>query len=213
MARLHGLDPPEREHVGEVDQPELVLVDLQPRMRMLAAHVVHRLGEVLDHARELALAAGNETPRPAQPVPAVGEPALSCAPAPRTDHVLGLGPVNRLERLVEPAQRLDGRRQLVVMRRVLLDVLDQARRVRDLRPPVAGHVPSNMAEAADAAAATPGGDVLRCGRRAIMASSSFTDCGRWAGSFASTFWSSWSSSSGRLALIFTTEGIGVLTVA
>ena len=82
-------------------------------------------------------------------MPAIGEPALSCAPAPRTDHVLGLGSVNRLERLVEPAQRLDGRRQLVVMRRVLLDVLDQARRVRHLRPPVAGHVPSNMDEVAE----------------------------------------------------------------
>src|SRR5947209_17813840 len=103
MARLHGLDPAEREHVGEVDQPELVLVDLQPRMRMLAAHVVHRLGEVLDHARELALAAGDETPRPAQTVPAVGQPALSCAPAPRTDPVLGLAPVNRPAPLAQPA--------------------------------------------------------------------------------------------------------------
>src|SRR5438477_10320481 len=102
MARLHGLDPPEREHVGEVDQPELVLVDLQPRVRMLAAHVVHRLGEALDHARELALAAGDETPRPAQTVPAIGEPALRCAPAPRTDHVLGPGTVIRLEPLVAP---------------------------------------------------------------------------------------------------------------
>src|SRR5438132_4360541 len=106
MARLHGLDPPEREHVGEVDQPELVLVDLQPRMRVLATHVVHRLGEVLDHARELALATWYETPRPAQTVAAVGEPALSGAPAPCPDHVLGLRSVGRLEGLIQPAQRL-----------------------------------------------------------------------------------------------------------
>src|SRR5438874_10965158 len=102
MARLHGLDPPEREHVGEVDQPELVLVDLQPRVRMLAAHVVHRLGEVLDHARELALAAGDETPRPAQTVPAIGEPALSCAPAPRPAPGRGVWSVRHPRTLSEP---------------------------------------------------------------------------------------------------------------
>src|SRR5438128_8048984 len=110
-------------------------------MRMLATHVVHRLGEVLDHARELALATWYETPRPAQTVAAVGEPALSGAPAPCPDHVLGLRSVDRLEGLIQPAQRLDGRRQLVVMRCVLLDVLDQAGGVSDLRPPVASDVP------------------------------------------------------------------------
>src|SRR5713101_5202515 len=37
MARLHGLDAAEREHIGKVDEPELELIDLKPRMRVLAA--------------------------------------------------------------------------------------------------------------------------------------------------------------------------------
>ena len=67
--------------------------------------------------------------------------------------------------------------------------------------------------AAVVAAATPGADVRRCGSRAIWASSSRTVCGRCPGSLASTLASSASSSSGRLALIFTADGIGVFTVA
>ena len=73
--------------------------------------------------------------------------------------------------------------------------------------------PVEVDAATGVAAATPAAVVRRCGRRAIWASSSRTVCGRWAGSFASTFWSSWSSSSGRFALSLTAEGIGVLTVA
>src|SRR5579864_9732051 len=41
IARLHRLDPSQGEHVREVDEPELVLVDLLPGVRVLAAHVVH----------------------------------------------------------------------------------------------------------------------------------------------------------------------------
>src|SRR5215467_11826014 len=52
----------------------------------------------------------------------------------------------------------------------------------------------------------------RCGSLAMSASSSFTVCGRWLGSFASTFASSWSSSSGRLGFSPTADGIGELTV-
>ena len=72
--------------------------------------------------------------------------------------------------------------------------------------------PADVAATAGAAT-TLGGAVRRCGSRAICASSSRTVWGRCAGSFASTLWSSWSSSSGRLALSLTAEGIGVLTVA
>src|SRR3989441_12073548 len=37
--------------------------------------------------------------------------------------------------------------------------------------------PASVADATGEEAATPGGEVLRCGSRAIIASSSFTDCG------------------------------------
>ena len=79
-------------------------------------------------------------------------------------------------------------------------------------PPAAAAAGAEVAAGA-VDAATPGGDVRRCGSRAIWARSSFTDCGRWVGSLASTFASSTSSSSGRLALIFTADGMGVFTVA
>src|SRR5689334_6530919 len=87
VARLHRLDAPQREHVGEVDEPELVLVDLQPRMRVLAAHVVHGFAEVLDHAGQLALPSRNESPRATEAVTSLRQPALRGAPAPRADHV------------------------------------------------------------------------------------------------------------------------------
>src|SRR5947207_12980264 len=118
-------------------------------MRVLATNVVHRFGKVLDDAGELALTARHETPSTAQSVPAVGEPTLRGAPSPSADHVLGLRTVDRLERLVEPAQRLDRRRHLGVMSRVPLDVLDQACGVSHLGPPLAGHVSSDMDEVAE----------------------------------------------------------------
>src|SRR5437899_10512275 len=52
--------------------------------------------------------------------------------------------------------------------------------------------PAGVAEAADAGAATPEADVLPCGRRAIIARSSFTVSGRWAGCCASAFCRCWS---------------------
>src|SRR5437762_237482 len=85
-----------------------------------------------------------------------------------------------------------------------LDVV--AGRGRTATPPDAG-----VEEITPAAAATPA--ARRCGRRAICASSSRTDWGRWPGSLASTLVSSWSSSSGRLAFSLTADGIGELTVA
>src|SRR5690349_16697388 len=68
-------------------------------------------------------------------------------------------------------------------------------------------------DTAGSGADAPAGAARRCGRRAICASRSRTDCGRCAGSLARTFASSVSSSSGRLALSFTADGIGELTVA
>src|ERR1041384_403939 len=68
-----------------------------------------------------------------------------------------------------------------------------------------------VAEATGAAAANP--DTRLWGSRAICASRSRTDWGRCPGSLASTLVRSWSSSSGRLALSLTAEGIGELTVA
>src|SRR5947209_3233931 len=83
---------------------------------------------------------------------------------------------------------------------------------RTATPPDAGT--AALAEAAPGAdAAALGAAVRRWGRRAICASSSRTVCGRCAGSLARTLTSSPSSSSGRFGLIFTAEGIGVLTVA
>src|SRR3954447_4498176 len=73
VAGLDGLDAAQREHVGEVDEPELVLVDLEPGVRVLAAHVVHRLGVVLDDVRELALPARHKAPRAAKPMLAVSK--------------------------------------------------------------------------------------------------------------------------------------------
>src|SRR6202140_2042113 len=75
VARLDGLDAPQGEHVREVDEPELVLIYLQPRVRVLAADVVHGLGESLDHPGQLALATGNQSPRPAHAVPPFSQPA------------------------------------------------------------------------------------------------------------------------------------------
>src|SRR5260370_16118077 len=60
--------------------------------------------------------------------------------------------------------------------------------------------------AADAAAAR------LCGNLAICPSRSLTDCGRWAGSFASTLARRTSSSSGRTAFSLAAEGMGALTV-
>src|SRR6266853_3120160 len=74
MARLHGLDAAEREHVGKVDEPELELVDLEPCMRVLAAHVVHRLAERFDDAGQLALTARHQSSGSAHAVPAFGQP-------------------------------------------------------------------------------------------------------------------------------------------
>src|SRR5689334_17332658 len=39
VAGLDGLDPAQGEHVGKVHEPELELVDLQPGVGVLAAHV------------------------------------------------------------------------------------------------------------------------------------------------------------------------------
>src|SRR2546425_10644810 len=75
VAGLHGLDAPEREHVGEVDEPELVLVDLKPCVRVLAADVVHSLAEVLDDPRQLALPARYQPSWPAPSMPALRQPA------------------------------------------------------------------------------------------------------------------------------------------
>src|SRR3979490_3341872 len=76
VARLDSLDSTEGEHVGEVHEPELVLVHLQPRVSVLAANVVHRLGERLDDSRQLALAPRDQAPCPSHAVPTFGEPAL-----------------------------------------------------------------------------------------------------------------------------------------
>src|SRR6202140_4959536 len=103
VARLHRLDAPEREHVGEVDEPELVLVHLEPRVRVLAADVVHRLGEPLNDAGQLALATWNQSPRSAHAVPPLSQPALGGSASPSPDYVFGLGPVDRLEGFIEPA--------------------------------------------------------------------------------------------------------------
>src|SRR5438132_5084570 len=101
MAGLHCLDPPQGEDVREVDEPELELVDLQPGMRVLAADIVHGLAERFDDSLQFALAAGDQPPWPTHAVPSLGQPAFSCAPAPRTQHVFGLSAVDGLERLVQ----------------------------------------------------------------------------------------------------------------
>src|SRR5487761_1316484 len=69
-------------------------------------------------------------------MPSLSQPPLRRAAPPRSDGVLGLMAVNPLERLIEAAQIFDRRRQLLVVRRILFQVLGEARRVRDLRPPV-----------------------------------------------------------------------------
>src|SRR2546422_3503665 len=60
---------------------------------------------------------------------------------------------------------------------------------------------------------TAAGAWRRCGSFAIDESSSRTVCGRWPGSFASTLFSSWSSSSGSALLSLAADGTGALTVA
>src|SRR5437868_12476894 len=126
-----------------------MLIDLQPRVCVLSAHVVHRLGETLDHARQLALPSRHEPSRAAEAVLAVSEPALARATSPRADHVLRLRTVDRLESLIEPAQRFDRRRELLVVWRVLLDVLHESGGVSHLRPAVAGDVARDVDEVAE----------------------------------------------------------------
>ena len=66
---------------------------------------------------------------------------------------------------------------------------------------------------ANGTGAAAAGACRRCGNLAICASRSFTVCGRWAGSFASTLASSASSSSGSALFSLAADGTGALTVA
>ena len=102
-------------------------VDLQPRVRVFATHLVHRLGVRLDDPRQLALPPRHQPPSPAHPVPPISKPPFGRAAAPRPDGILGLVAVDALEGLVEAAQVFDWRRQLLVVRRILFEVLHQAR--------------------------------------------------------------------------------------
>src|SRR5258706_12604219 len=107
---------------------------------MLAADVVHRLRVPLHDTGQLALTARHQPPRASHPMPSLGQPALGGPTRPRADHVFGPGPINRLECLVQTAERLNGRGELVVVRRVLLDVMDEPPGVGDLRPAGSRHV-------------------------------------------------------------------------
>src|SRR5216683_1479076 len=152
-------------------------------------------------------------------MPAFGQPALGRPPAPRAQLILRLRAVDGLERLIQAAQILHRRRQLLVVGRVLVDVLRQPRGVSDLGPAHPRHVARHMDEVGDvgvedepAAGGAPAA-ARRCGSLAICASRSFTLCGRCAGSLASTLARSTSSSSGRAAVSLAADGIGALTVA
>src|SRR5205814_1285086 len=87
-------------------------------------------------AYELALPARDEPAHAAQAVAAVGEPALGHPPPPSANGVLCLGAVHDLERLVQTAEVVDRRAELLVVSRLLVQVLREPRRVGQLVPAV-----------------------------------------------------------------------------